>query len=1356
MQKVKLITIFPVIFLVFLSLGVNAQLTQYNIGGPGYELATKIKYFPSDGSSIIAGYSYDIVSGVVSNSQIIVMKVTASGTIAWQKTFGVTGQCNTLYDMIITSDNNIVLVGCVGYPAGSTVGNTAAIVKYNSTTGNLMWQNCFRDAATTAGGEFFMGVTELADGSGRLIAVGAHNYTPAGNGGMICVFQSNGTLIYDEVDDIASGDEYRSVVSSVTGDSVYICGDFVGTAYKDGRVISYTPGTTSGTINWAKYYNYSALGTESNNFFVGISLSGSKLLIKTNDFIDYSYTGGSASSIVSINAADGSGAQIRTIQNSGAAYYNSAAIAAVSFDHVFTAQSPANTSYDPALVATGVITNSVITEITSLASSTANAPVKFTSSTVGEHSIMDMNIQGSTLYMAGGTNITTGFGNNDIYYVSSGTGLSSLNLTCDTAHDVVSITSPAYTSTTPAYSVYSFTPAYSTVDTGSTSYNISIICGDIPSACNVLTLSPDTLHTCAGNIDTLHATLTGIDSVLSIAWSPAAGLSDTSTLDPVLTAGSPGWYYLTVESLLPENLVINGNFSAGNTGFVSPDYTYSVAVPYSNYYTISTDIFLADPGFPFHFYDHTNPPTGLMMVVNGGSPASNTIAWQETVPVTAGDMYDFIAWYAYWTFDPSGASNPQLYVTITPSGGSAGPSSYTFTPLTSDDTWSKASYIWTAPPGATSATLSIIDQNSGYDYNDFCLDDISFQPICTVKDSIYISVTAPDTTYTHKDTTACASLSGITLASPTGYTSQVWSTGVTTDTITISTTGSYWVVETGSCTLLADTFHVTFKPLPVINLGNDTGFCQGDSLILTSLQPDGSTYLWSTGSTGDSIHILTSGTYWLTVNNGCTATDSIQVTIAPAPAVNLGPDTTQCQGNPVTLQSSITYSSPIYLWSTGSTMSSIIANTSGTYWLQVTNNGCPGSDTVHVSIVYDTLDFYNHDTAICRGADVQVITTGNAAITYQWLPTTGIPFSNSPSPLITADTSAMYVLHASFTGCTDIIDSFYIDVQPNPVVYIGNDRSVCDFDTLHFNAWVTPGWYSHYIYSWTPPISLDNPAAPSVVFTAGDSTELILTVTTPAGCTGTDSVQITVHPANFATISNDISICPHDSVQLIATNAATYYWSPPLYISDSTSATPWVHPITSQDYTLFATSQFGCLDTLHLAITVYPAAVIYLGDSITLYPGQPYEIPTQTNCTIFSWFPPVGLSNSNIPNPIASPNINTDYIVTGTTEWGCIATDSINIFVDPQSVLALPNAFTPGNGPNNILYILKRGEATLNYFRIYNRWGNKVYESSNIDAGWDGTYNGTPQPYDVYVYEIQAVTSTGQLFEKHGNVTLIR
>jgi gliding motility-associated-like protein len=114
------------------------------------------------------------------------------------------------------------------------------------------------------------------------------------------------------------------------------------------------------------------------------------------------------------------------------------------------------------------------------------------------------------------------------------------------------------------------------------------------------------------------------------------------------------------------------------------------------------------------------------------------------------------------------------------------------------------------------------------------------------------------------------------------------------------------------------------------------------------------------------------------------------------------------------------------------------------------------------------------------------------------------------------------------------------------------------------------------------------------------------------------------------------------------------------------------------------------------------------------------------------------------------------YVVTATTEHNCVSRDTLNIFVSEESVLAMPNAFTPGTGPNNTFKVILRGIASLNYFRVYNRWGNLLFETKNLSEGWDGAYKGEPQGMGVYVYDIQAVSSTGKTFNKKGNVTLLR
>jgi gliding motility-associated-like protein len=114
--------------------------------------------------------------------------------------------------------------------------------------------------------------------------------------------------------------------------------------------------------------------------------------------------------------------------------------------------------------------------------------------------------------------------------------------------------------------------------------------------------------------------------------------------------------------------------------------------------------------------------------------------------------------------------------------------------------------------------------------------------------------------------------------------------------------------------------------------------------------------------------------------------------------------------------------------------------------------------------------------------------------------------------------------------------------------------------------------------------------------------------------------------------------------------------------------------------------------------------------------------------------------------------------VLASNEFGCTTSDTITVYVIDESVITLPNAFSPGNGSstNDNLKVQHLGNATLNHFRIFNRWGQLVFETTNINQGWNGRYKDVPQPMGTYVYQLQAITNKGKIINKQGNITLIR
>jgi hypothetical protein len=384
--------------------------------------------------------------------------------------------------------------------------------------------------------------------------------------------------------------------------------------------------------------------------------------------------------------------------------------------------------------------------------------------------------------------------------------------------------------------------------------------------------------------------------------------------------------------------------------------------------------------------------------------------------------------------------------------------------------------------------------------------------------------------------------------------------------------------------------------------------------------------------------------------------------------------------------------------------------------------GCDINDVLNLQVLPNVVQVFPKDTGICKGEGVQVrVAGGDPAFSYQWLPTAGIAVSNVFAALIEPDTSATYMVTAHFRGCPDIHDTMHIDVRPRPSIYIGGNRFVCQFDTLHMVGGVSPTWYQHYSYAWTPAASLNSTTGQIVVFTGQTDATVIVTVSTANGrCTAVDSAKIMIHPGNFASITPALQdFCPHDSAVLSPAGGVSYVWSPALYLSDNMAISPVIKPITTQTYSIVATSEFGCKDTLTYRAIVHPAGLLYLGDSVTIYPGETYQARPQTNCTSFSWFPPAGLNDPYISDPIVTPGVSTQYIVTGFTEYNCPATDTLNINVSEESVLGVPNAFVPGNGPNNEFKIIKRGLATLKLFPYFQPLGKPClrFQKTSIRDG---------------------------------------
>jgi len=257
---------------------------------------------------------------------------------------------------------------------------------------------------------------------------------------------------------------------------------------------------------------------------------------------------------------------------------------------------------------------------------------------------------------------------------------------------------------------------------------------------------------------------------------------------------------------------------------------------------------------------------------------------------------------------------------------------------------------------------------------------------------------------------------------------------------------------------------------------------------------------------------------------------------------------------------------------------------------------------------------------------------------------------------------------------------------------------------------------------------------------------------------------VTVLPAPVATAGISDTICPGKSVQLQGSGGGQYQWSPATYLSDSTSADPTVEqPESTVAYHLTVTDANGC-SSVNPAITtvvVTPPPKVFAGDDTSVVIGQPLQLNAvdvdSSGFTSYAWSPAQGLSDPNIADPTTVVTAEITYTVVATTPSGCSATGTIVIEAVTTIDIIVPNAFTPNNdGHNDILKVITFGIQSLKYFRVYNRWGQLVFNSSNEGVGWNGSISGQPAPTGAYVWMAAGVDYQGRPMQKEGTVLLIR
>lgn len=397
-------------------------------------------------------------------------------------------------------------------------------------------------------------------------------------------------------------------------------------------------------------------------------------------------------------------------------------------------------------------------------------------------------------------------------------------------------------------------------------------------------------------------------------------------------------------------------------------------------------------------------------------------------------------------------------------------------------------------------------------------------------------------------------------------------------------------------------------------------------------------------------------------------------------------------------------------------------------------------------------------TAVCNPGDTAnlAIVGADTSYTWSWAPATGL--SSTEGIVVTATVTDTITYTATGVGgfCGDAVIEVTLFPDGQEYADAGDDTEICIGLSTTLSG---DGGEIDSIYSWSPTTGLSDPNIPNPVASPTSTTTYTLTTYDTWGCPETDEIEVIVNPLPDVNAGPDVAICVDGEVEFDATGAVDYEWSPAEGLSSTTGANPVCTVDDETTYTVTGTDENGCVNTDEITVTVnYLPDVNASADPIFIdtYAGETSQL-NATGAVSYSWTPTEGLSNPNIPNPVASPGDTTTFVVMGTDEFGCVNYDTITLYAIGEITIDIPNAFSPnGDGINDFFYPIVQGSGELEDFSIYNRWGQLVHQGFTESDGWDGKQNGKDAEVGSYVIIVNAHTSDGLSRYVQGYFILVR
>ncbi|MFY7885838.1 MAG: PKD domain-containing protein, partial [Dolichospermum sp.] len=431
-------------------------------------------------------------------------------------------------------------------------------------------------------------------------------------------------------------------------------------------------------------------------------------------------------------------------------------------------------------------------------------------------------------------------------------------------------------------------------------------------------------------------------------------------------------------------------------------------------------------------------------------------------------------------------------------------------------------------------------------------------------------------------------------------------------------------------------------------------------------------------------------------------------------------------------------------------------------------SGCSDTITRNIFIKVNTTPSANINAAstACTNRpvqfDAQYVSADTVSI-INWSFTNGVVLTGTSVNNIYLNTGSYTttLIVGTLYGCQDTVTKTII-INQSPTITASADATICKGQTKQLNVTGTTS------YSWFPlDGSLSCTTCANPIAKPLTTTQYIVTGTNNFGCTAVDSVIIKVAQPITVSVSPNDTICIGQTASLSVSGATTYAWSPAATLNNTSGQFVIATPTQTTRYRVIGFDNYNCFqDTGYVTVAVGQYPLIQLENDKTLATGTLLPLNyTTTNgpLTSWRWTPNTNISCDDCALPIATVKNDICYTLTGANIYKCANKDTIciKVFCENTQVF-IPNTFTPDNdGINDIFMVRGTGIKSIKSFRIFNRWGQVIFERGNItpnnpSQGWDGKVKGTVALPDVYVYTCEVVCENNVTYTYKGNVAIIK